>query len=109
MAETGGRRNEGWREMRLMLIIVAAVGVVLVILVPVYRQSPGQALASFIIAIVYGGSIGSVMTLFFDRYGERLALRRAPFNWLLVIFAIVTLTAIGLMIAGTILVAAGLF
>ncbi|MFL6213228.1 MAG: sensor histidine kinase [Blastocatellia bacterium] len=108
MPETGAG-NKGWREMRWMLVIAAAIGVLLIILVPVYRQSPGQALASFIIAIVYGGSVGGVMMLFFNRYGERLALRRAPFNWLLVILALIALTAIGLLIAGLTLVAVGLF
>ena len=113
MPESGGKRNKGWREglrdMRWVLALAAAVGVVLIILVPFYRQSPGHALASFIIALVYGGSIGGVMTLFFNRYGERLALRRAPFNWLLAIVALIVLTALGMLIAGLILVATGLF
>jgi two-component system sensor histidine kinase AlgZ len=113
MPETGGKANSGWRktlrDLRWVLIVAAVIGVVLIVLVPVYRQSPGHALASFIIAIVYGSSIGGVMTLFFNRYGERLALRRAPLNWLLVIVALVALTAIGLLIAGLILVAVGLF
>jgi sensor histidine kinase YesM len=113
MPPTGDVADKGWRkglrDLRWTLMIAAAVGVGLIILVPVYRQSPGHALASFIIAIVYGGSIGGVMTLFFNQYGAGMARQRAPFNWLLVIMAIVALTAIGLMIAGLILVAAGLF
>ena len=113
MQETGGRANKGWRkglrDMRWMLVVTAVVGVVLIVLVPFYRQSPGQAVASFIIALVYGGSIGGVMTFFFNQYGERLAARRAPFNWLLVVAALIVLTAIGLLIAGLILVALGLF
>ncbi|HKP10732.1 MAG TPA: histidine kinase [Blastocatellia bacterium] len=112
MPEASGANKgwrKGWRDIRWMLIIAAVVGVILITLVPVYRQSPGRALASFIIAIVYGGSIGSVMTLFFNRYGERLATRRAPLNWLLLIAAIIALTAVGVLIAGLILVAVGVF
>jgi LytS/YehU family sensor histidine kinase len=58
---------------------------------------------------VYGSSIGGVITLFFNRYGRRIALRRVPLNWLLIILALIALTAIGVMIAGLILVAVGLF
>jgi two-component system sensor histidine kinase AlgZ len=102
-------RREFVRDMRWVLMITAAAAILLIILVPFYRNSPGQAVASLIIATVYGGSIGSVMTLFFNRYGERIAARRVPFNWLLLIVTLVILTAIGLLIAGLILVALGLF
>jgi sensor histidine kinase YesM len=102
-------RREFLRDMRWVLIITAIAAVVLVILVPFYRQSPGRVVASLIIATVYGGSIGSVMTLFFNHYGERIAARRVPFNWLLLIVTLIILTAIGLLIAGLILVALGLF
>jgi len=108
-----GERKDWWREfvrdMRWVLMITAAAAIVLIILVPFYRNSPGQAVASLIIATVYGGSIGTVMTLFFNRYGERIAARRVPFNWLLLIVTLIILTAIGLLIAGLILVALGLF
>ena len=102
-------RREFVRDMRWVLIITAVAAIVLVVLVPFYRQSPGHVVASLIIATVYGGSIGSVMTLFFNRYGERIAARRAPFNWLLLIVTLLILTTIGLLIAGLILAALGLF
>jgi sensor histidine kinase YesM len=95
--------------MRWVLIITAVAAIALIILVPFYRNSPGQAVASLIIATVYGGTIGSVMTLFFNRYGESITARRAPFNWLLLIATLLFLTAIGVLIAGLILVALGLF
>ncbi|MEN3333226.1 MAG: hypothetical protein V7641_2591, partial [Blastocatellia bacterium] len=102
-------RREFVRDMRWVLLITAIAAIALVILVPFYRQSPGHVVASLIIATVYGGSIGSVMTLFFNRYGERIATRRVPFNWLLLIVTLVILTTLGLLIAGLILVALGLF
>lgn len=113
MAKTGGDENN-WRrhfvrDMRLVMIITAVVSVVLIITVPFYRQSPGYVVASIIIMTVYGGSIGSVMTLFYGRYGERIAAQRPLLNWLLLIGTLVILTAIGLLTAGLILVALGLF
>src|SRR5947199_2466651 len=112
-SQMNGERKDWWREfvrdMRWVLIITAIAAVVLIILVPFYRQSPGHVVASLIIATVYGGSIGSVMTLFFNRYGERIAARRVPFNWLLLIVTLIILTAIGLLIADLMLVALGLF
>jgi len=108
-----GERKDWWREfvidMRWVLMITALASVVLIILVPFYRNSPGQAGASLIIATVYGSTIGSVMTLFFNRYGAPIAARRAPYNWLLLIATLIFLTAIGVLIAGLILVALGLF
>jgi two-component system sensor histidine kinase AlgZ len=113
MPETSGEANSWWRrvvrDMRWVFIVTAIVSVVLILIVPFYHQSPSHAAASLIIATVYGGSIGSVMVLFFSRYGARIAAQRPLLNWLLLIATLVILTAIGLLIAGLILVALGLF
>jgi sensor histidine kinase YesM len=102
-------RHEVARDMRWVLILTALVSVGLIIAVPFYRQSPGHVIASIIIMTVYGGSIGGVMTLFYSRYGERIAAQRPLLSWLLLIGTLVILTAIGLLAAGLILVALGLF
>lgn len=113
MEKAGGEANN-WRrnvmrDMRWVLIITAVVSVVLIITVPFYRQSPGHVIASVIIMAVYGGSIGGVMTLFYGRFGERIAAQPPLLNWLLLIGTLIILTAIGLLTAGLILVALGLF
>ena len=98
MAKTGGEADNWWRhfvrDMRLVLIITVAVSVVLIITVPFYRQSPGYVVASIIIMTVYGGSIGCVMTLFYGRYGERIAAQRPLLNWLLLIGTLIMLPII---------------
>jgi two-component system, LytTR family, sensor histidine kinase AlgZ len=102
-------RREFLRDMRWVLIVTGMISIVLILTVPFYRQSAGYVVASIIIMTVYGGSIGGVMTLFYNRYGERIAAQRPLLNWPLLIGTLVILTAIGLLIAGLILVALGLF
>ena len=95
--------------MYLMLAISAAVAIVLILIFPSYSSTPARVIASFIIALIYGTSISSVMVLFFNSFGERIGRQRFPVNWISMIVALVALSALGCMLAGLILAGIGLF
>jgi two-component system sensor histidine kinase AlgZ len=97
------------RDIFLVLAISAAVAIVLMLVFPPYSKTMGRAVGTFIIALIYGTSIGAVMVVFFNRFGDRIGKQAFPANWILMIAALVALSAVGCLMAGFILVAAGVF
>lgn len=97
------------RDAVWVLAVSAAVAVVLILLFPAYSKTPSRIISSFIIGVIYGTCAGGLMVMFFTRFGGRISRQRFPLDWILMIGALVGLSALGCLLAGGILVAAGLF
>jgi sensor histidine kinase YesM len=97
------------RTVLSVLGISAGVAVVLMLIFPFYSKTPGRIAYIFIIGMIYGTSIGSVMTLFFNRFGDRIAKQAFPMDWIAMIVSIVALSAVGCLLAGFILAVIGIF
>jgi two-component system sensor histidine kinase AlgZ len=103
------RRGRVARVMLSVLGISAGVAVVLTLIFPFYSKTPGSLAATFIIGMIYGTSIGGVMTLFFNRFGERIGRQAFPMDWIAMIVSLIALSAVGCLLAGLILAASGVF
>jgi sensor histidine kinase YesM len=89
--------------------ISAGVAVVLMLIVPFYSKTPGRVVVTFIIGMIYGTSIGGLMVLFFNRFGDSIGRQAFPRDWVLMIGALIALSAAGCLLAGFILCATGIF
>lgn len=103
------RRGQAARIVLTVLGISAGVAFVLMLAFPDYSRTSGRVVVTFIIGMIYGTSIGSVMVFFFNRVGDRIARQVFPMDWAAMIVSIVVLNAAGCLLAGLILAASGIF
>ncbi|MGA9770290.1 MAG: sensor histidine kinase [Blastocatellia bacterium] len=97
------------RDVLLVLGVSAGVAIVLMLIIPFYSKTPGQVVVTFIIGVIYGTSIGGLMVLFFNRFGDYISRQSFPVDWALMIVSLVALSAAGCLLAGLILCASGVF
>lgn len=112
MTKSDPQKNGRGRVARVvfsMLGISTGVGIVLMLVFPAYSKTPGRVAVTFIIAMIYGTSLGGVMMLFFNRFGDSIARQAFPMDWIAMIVSIVALSAAGCLLAGFILAASGIF
>jgi two-component system, LytTR family, sensor histidine kinase AlgZ len=105
----GKKRSAIARDLYLGLVISAGVAAALILIFPAYSKTLGRAAASFVIGLIYGTSISSLMVLFFNLFGDRIRKQRFPVDWIVMITALVFLSALGCLMAGAMLAAAGLY
>lgn len=95
--------------MLTVLGLSAGVAVVLMLILPLYSKTMGGVAFTFIVGMIYGTSIGGLMVLFFNCFGERIGQQAFPMDWVAMIVSLIALSAAGCLLAGFILAASGIF
>src|SRR6266849_1652350 len=70
---------------------------------------PGQIARHFVDSFIYSNCIGMLVGFAVFSFTPRLVLQRFPFNWVLLVSMILSLTFVGSLIAGFILMGLGIF